>query len=108
MIWSVCTIRTPICGSLGPRVTCYMDPTSLDMIAQEQEDGLSSTVWQPTLTAAFQGRISILWKPRACTIRTPIWGSLSPRVTCCMDPISLDMIAQEHENGLSSTVWQPT
>ena len=60
------------------------------------------------LTAASQGRISILWKPRACTIRTPICGSLGSRVTCCMDPTSLDMIAQEHENGLSSTVWKPT
>ena len=84
-----------------------MDPTSLDMIAQEQENGLSSTVWQPTLTAASKGRISILRKPRACSIRTPICGSLGPRVTCCMGPTSLDMIAQELENGLSSTVWQP-
>ena len=84
-----------------------MDPISLDMITQEHENGLSSTVRQPTKTAASQERISILWKPRDWTIRTPINGSLGPRVICYMDPTYLDMIAQEHENGLSSTVWQP-
>ena len=53
-------------------------------------------------------RISILLKPRACTIHTRICGSLGPRVNWYLDPISLDVIAQEHENGLSSTVWQPS
>ena len=81
---------------------------SRGMLVKEHENGLSSTVWQPTWTAASQGRISILWKHRACTIHAPICGSLGPRVTWYMDPTSLDMITQEHENGLSSTVWQPT
>ena len=85
-----------------------MEPISSDMIAQEQENGSSSTVWQPTYTAASQGWISILWKPRASSIRTPICGPLGPRVICYMEPSSLDMITQEHENELNSTVWQPT
>ena len=85
-----------------------MDPTSFDVIAQEHENGLNSTVWQPTLTAASEGRISILWKPRACAIHAPICGSLGPRVNWYMDPTSFDVIAQEHENGLRSTLWQPT
>ena len=85
-----------------------MDSISLDIIAQEPENGLSSTVCQPALTDAFQARISISWKPRVWTIHTPICGSLGPRVTCYMDPTSFYMITQEHENGLTSTVWQPT
>ena len=43
-----CTIHTPICGSFGPSFDWYIDPTFFDVIAQEQENGLSSTVWQPT------------------------------------------------------------
>ena len=101
-----CNIHTPICGSFIPRVNWYLDPISFDVIAQEHENGLSSTVRQPTLTAASQGRISILWKPRTSTIYTPICGSLGPRVNWHMDPTSFDVIAQEHVNGLRSTVWQ--
>ena len=37
----------------------------------------------------------------ACTVHTPFYGSLGPRFTCYMGPSSLDMITQEHENGLS-------
>ena len=85
-----------------------MDPTSFDVIAQEHENGLSSTVWQPTYTGASQGRIYTLSKPRACTIHIPICGSLGPKVYWYMNPTSFDVIAQEHENGLSSNVWQPT
>ena len=34
ILWEsmICTIRTVICVSLGPRVTWYMDPTFLDML----------------------------------------------------------------------------
>ena len=33
---------------LGSKVNWYMDRTSFDVIAQEHENGLRSTVWQPT------------------------------------------------------------
>ena len=73
-----------------------MEPISLDMIAQRHENGLSLTVWQPTKTAASQGGILILWTPRDWTIRASICGTLGPRVTCYMDLISFDMMAQVH------------
>ena len=43
-----CIIHTPIGGSFGRSFNWYIDPTFLDVIVQEQENGLSSTVWQPT------------------------------------------------------------
>ena len=78
-----------------------MNPVSMGMLVQEHENGLRSTVWQPTQTAASQMRISILWKLRVCTISTPIYGSLDPSATWYIDPISVDMLVQEHEGGLS-------
>ena len=54
--------------------TWCIDPTSMDMLVQEHGNGLNTIVWQPTYTAASQGRISILRKPRVCTILTTICG----------------------------------
>ena len=33
----VCIIRTSICGSLGPRITWYMGPASMGILAQEHK-----------------------------------------------------------------------
>ena len=35
----------------------------------------------------------------ACTIYTPIYGSLGPRVNWYMDPTFFDDVAKEHEMG---------
>ena len=71
-----------------------MDPTSFDMIVQEQGNGLSSIVWQPTLTVAPQIWISLFWKPRVFTIRTPICGFLVPKTSLYMDPTSMDVLCK--------------
>ena len=72
------------------------------MNVQKHSNGSSRTLWQPNLTAASQGRISILLRPMVCTIRTATCGSLGPRVTWYTDPTSLDMIVHVDEKGLTS------
>ena len=60
------------------------------------------------MTAASQVRISFLWKPEACTNRTPICGSSGPRVAWYLDHTPMNFFVQADENGLSLSVWQPT